>query len=68
MPGALLMLESAVVTCPWCWSPVEFDIDPSAGSQHYVEDCSVCCHPMRVLVTVDSDGSLLGVDVDRDGD
>ena len=37
--------------------PIVVPIDVSAGtSQDYVEDCPVCCHPMRLHVAIDPDG------------
>ena len=41
---------SRVVSCPYCWQPIEVLIDGAASNQEYVEDCQVCCRPMRVLV------------------
>ena len=60
------MFDGATVTCPWCWSPTELGLDLYPGVQDYVEDWSVCCHPMRVRVEVDADGELSSVEVDRD--
>lgn len=40
------MIQTATVTCPYCWERVELSVDPSAGDQDYVEDCPVCCQPM----------------------
>ena len=40
------------VTCPACWQTVELDVDPSVEHQVYIEDCTVCCRPMRVEVWV----------------
>ncbi|MCA8967000.1 MAG: CPXCG motif-containing cysteine-rich protein [Planctomycetes bacterium] len=62
------MFDSTAVTCPWCWSPVELGVDLYPGAQEYVEDCSVCCHPMRVRVEVDADGELVSIEADREGD
>jgi hypothetical protein len=42
------VLLTRVVTCPACWQPVELQLDLSGEDQDYVEDCSVCCRPMRV--------------------
>jgi len=42
--------------CPYCGEPVELSLDASAGAQDYVEDCAVCCRPMRVVLEVDADG------------
>ena len=55
------MLEPARVTCPYCWESIEILVDASAGAQDYIEDCSVCCNPIRFLVEVDEAG---GVQVD----
>ena len=47
----------AQCSCPYCGEPIELWLDADGGhSQSYVEDCSVCCHPMQVSVTVDDDG------------
>jgi hypothetical protein len=56
-------LHSQSVTCPHCWEPHEVWVDTSAGSQVYIEDCSVCCHPMQLNIVVDADGSA-AIDVD----
>lgn len=55
------------VICPFCGEPtsVVLDADPGmAGTQVFVQDCEVCCHPMTVRATVDEDGQAL-VDVER---
>lgn len=56
------MLESAEVTCPCCWEPIELSLDLSAGSQTYTEDCQVCCQPLLVRLQVDA-GPPLTFDV-----
>jgi hypothetical protein len=50
------MLEDAEVQCPCCWETIVLELDLSAGSQIYTEDCPVCCRPMRVQLDVDADG------------
>ncbi len=52
------MLEDRSVTCPYCWQSVALDIDTSAGSQAYTEDCSVCCRPMVIHLRVDEEGGF----------
>nr|WP_022836811.1 CPXCG motif-containing cysteine-rich protein [Salisaeta longa] len=37
-------------TCPYCWEPISMLVDPSVRSQTYVEDCEVCCRPIRLQV------------------
>ena len=44
------------VTCPYCGEGIELLIDDSVSSQDYFEDCSVCCRPICVQVSVDFEG------------
>ena len=55
------MLEPVQVTCPYCGEPIEVVVDPSAGSQDYVEDCFVCCRPIEMQVEIAADGELQAV-------
>ena len=61
------MTEEAEVTCPYCWETVSLEVDNSAGSQTYTEDCPVCCQPLLVRLSVANDGSYL-VDIQREND
>lgn len=56
------MLEEAEVTCPYCWETIVLELDLSAGSQTYTEDCSVCCRPIVVHLRVSDDGEGFEVD------
>jgi hypothetical protein len=56
-------LEEATVTCPACWEEIVLEIDVSVDEQDYIEDCPVCCNPMRVLVRCE-DGALADVAVE----
>ena len=47
------MLPSAIIQCPYCGESIEILVDDSAGGQHYVEDCQVCCRPISITVAVD---------------
>ena len=58
----------ADVMCPYCGETLNVQLDLSAGSQTYVEDCQVCCQPIQMMVHVADDGtleSLLGERMDR---
>ncbi|MFM9026298.1 MAG: CPXCG motif-containing cysteine-rich protein [Planctomycetaceae bacterium] len=47
----------ATYICDSCGEEIIVPVDISAGShQDYVEDCPVCCHPMRLHVDIDPDG------------
>ena len=61
----MLVTESAL-TCPWCGESTEVEVEPDLAEQEYIEDCQVCCHPIRVVVTLDPEtGELLGLSGDR---
>ena len=55
------MIEAVVLHCPYCGESFESSVDTSAGSQHYVEDCAVCCRPIEVDLRVDAEGGLESV-------
>ncbi|MEO0575161.1 MAG: CPXCG motif-containing cysteine-rich protein [Pseudomonadota bacterium] len=42
------MLSEVATSCPFCGEMIDLFIDTSAGSQSYIEDCSVCCQPMQI--------------------
>jgi len=55
------------IACPYCGEAIELLLDLSAGSQRYVEDCSVCCRPIVVAYTVD-DGALGSLEARTDNE
>ncbi|MBZ2190506.1 CPXCG motif-containing cysteine-rich protein [Alcanivorax sp. JB21] len=59
--------ESAYITCPYCWETIEILVDPSEPAQQYVEDCSVCCHPIELSVSV-APGGDIAVEAHSDDD
>lgn len=49
---------SAQVDCPYCGEEIDLGLDPGGGdSQHYIEDCSVCCQPIQLHIEFAADGS-----------
>lgn len=61
------MLESVMVSCPYCGERFEALIDCSVPEQRYYEDCFVCCRPILFSVEVDMSGAPI-VTVCRDDD
>lgn len=49
-------LETVEIQCPYCGETIEVIVDCSAGSQKYIEDCEVCCRPITMKITIDSEG------------
>ena len=47
------MLVGQRLTCPHCWESIEVTVDLSAGDQSYIEDCSVCCRPITITISID---------------
>ena len=45
--------------CAFCGEPNEVFADTSAGRrQTFTEDCTVCCRPNLITLTVDDDGEV----------
>jgi hypothetical protein len=57
--------EEIEVDCPFCGEPISVLIDPSVERQTYVEDCEVCCRPIRFEVACE-DGAISSVTPNRD--
>ena len=51
------LIQTHTVHCAFCAEPIELVVDLSAGDQEYLEDCSVCCRPLVVRVSVNDDGA-----------
>jgi hypothetical protein len=43
------------ISCPYCGESISILVDDSIPEQSYVEDCQVCCRPIVLDVSVDSD-------------
>lgn len=56
-------LTYTTVTCPYCHSRFEVEVDVTAGSQAYYEDCQVCCHPIYLDIQIDADGEINDVKI-----
>jgi len=38
------------VTCPHCGEVFPLQIDTSQGDQSLIEDCTVCCRPINLII------------------
>jgi hypothetical protein len=47
-----LYTETQRIVCPYCGETIEIVIDGSLEQQSYIEDCSVCCRPIELAITV----------------
>jgi hypothetical protein len=50
--------------CPHCGEPVDTYADPGGGeTQEYIEDCAVCCRPLRFVARFDPERGEYEVEV-----
>jgi len=57
--------EEAEITCPFCWETLTVLLDFSLPDQDYIEDCQVCCQPIRIRYS-SADGTLISLDATQD--
>ena len=63
-----MALEFVRIDCPYCGESFDTQVDLSAGSQSYIEDCAICCKPIEIVLRVGDEGELLGVQTRTDRD
>jgi len=44
--------QSRRLYCPCCGERIEIVVDLSVEDQEYIEDCSVCCRPITLVISV----------------
>jgi hypothetical protein len=59
------MQEEAQISCPFCGEPLSILLDLSIPEQDYIEDCQVCCRPIRIVYS-SADGILVSLQVQQD--
>jgi hypothetical protein len=57
--------EEAQITCPFCWESLTILLDLSLPEQDYIEDCQVCCQPIRIVYSSE-DSVLLNLEAQQD--
>ena len=60
-------LDEQTISCPYCGESISLLLDLSLTEQSYIEDCSVCCHPIQVDCVTDN-GLLISVTGNRTDD
>lgn len=61
-----MLEENVSLTCPYCGETLDINVDCSAGSQSYIEDCQVCCRPIELQMECDPAGKLSELIARRD--
>lgn len=54
--------------CPYCDADIELLIEPDSHGVEYIEDCQVCCRPIRMRPWLDADGELQSIELLREDD
>jgi len=49
--------------CPYCGAEISVLLDPSIIKQEYIEDCEVCCNPMKISFALEA-GTVQTFDAD----
>ena len=62
------LVDNTLITCPYCWSTVELDVDCTAGDQTYYEDCQICCGCIEISIHIDENGNLLFAEARRENE
>ena len=45
-------MEEHEFKCPYCGAAISVVLDISVNDQQYIEDCEVCCSPIRISYQV----------------
>jgi transcription elongation factor Elf1 len=53
--GNILSKVEHFFSCPYCGEEISMVLDVSVRQQRYVEDCEVCCNPIEISYSVESD-------------
>ena len=56
------LTDEVEVGCPYCGETITLVVDLSVPEQNYIEDCFVCCRPIRVTCRADGD-TFSGIEV-----
>ena len=49
-------IKEQFISCPYCGKGISVLIDCSVEYQNYIEDCQVCCWPISLTVSCDTEG------------
>lgn len=52
------MLETHTVDCPYCGAAFEALVDASEAGTDYIQDCEVCCQPIRFRLGLTDEGEV----------
>lgn len=51
------MSELLPISCPYCAETLYIEPEPTDEPVEYIEDCHVCCRPIRIKIRYSETGS-----------
>ncbi|PCI70195.1 MAG: restriction endonuclease [Piscirickettsiaceae bacterium] len=62
------LLIEKTYPCPYCGEDIDAFVDVSQGDQQTIEDCSVCCRPIELNISVDEVDQTITLTAQTDSD
>jgi hypothetical protein len=56
-PHLVSMSSFVKVRCPHCFESYDSEVEIAYGSQHYIEDCQICCSAIELVIDIEA-GSI----------
>ncbi len=50
-------MEELALQCPYCWETITVLVEEEMAGE-WIEDCEVCCNPIRFVLSLREDGSF----------
>ncbi len=63
-----MLLDTHLISCPYCGESIELTVDSQEANQEYTEDCHVCCQPIVVKLSQSVFDESIYLDCRRDQD
>ena len=50
-------LREEDIQCPYCGETISILVDCTQDYQDYIEDCQVCCRPIKLIISINESGA-----------
>ena len=54
-----LFSQEVFFQCPYCGEEISMLFEQFSGGQEYIEDCEVCCSPIKINYSIDGGNVFL---------
>ncbi|MEO1889693.1 MAG: CPXCG motif-containing cysteine-rich protein [Cycloclasticus sp.] len=62
------LLNEQSYQCPYCGEHIDTFVDTTQGSHQTIEDCSVCCRPIELNISIDEASQAIYLTAQTDSD